>query len=57
VHGKTIDAVLKTAGDVAEALDYFSMAQAPDGSDLVYVDSGATPSAATTCPAATSRAK
>jgi hypothetical protein len=38
VHGKTIDAVLKAAGDAAEALDYFSMAQAPDGSDLVYVD-------------------
>ena len=38
VHGKTIEEVLKAAGDADEALDYFSMAQAPDGSELIYVD-------------------
>ena len=38
MHGKTIEDVLKAAGNADEAIDYFSMAQAPDGSDLIYVE-------------------
>ena len=33
-----IEAVLTAAGDADEAIDYFSMAQAPDGTPLIYVE-------------------
>ncbi|MFO1142754.1 MAG: hypothetical protein U1E59_10230 [Amaricoccus sp.] len=35
--GKLIEEVLKAAGDADEAIDYFSMASAPDGAELIYV--------------------
>jgi hypothetical protein len=36
-RGKAIEDVLAAAGDALDAIDYFSMAQAPDGTDLIYV--------------------